>query len=87
MGPIRKDFTGIWSRTKAKTNNKRLKNGAGRGKSDGPWPTVRRNRTRLHPTLGDQGHRFQTFRILSHQYNCLISYMLRHICSNTYMVI
>ena len=78
MGPIKKDFTGIWSRRKAKTNNKMLKNGASR-KSDGPWAPGWRSRTRLHPKLRDQGHKFQIFRILSHQYNCLISYMLKYI--------
>lgn len=36
MSPIRKDFIGIWSRAKAKTNHKKLKNGDGRKKSDGP---------------------------------------------------
>ena len=64
MGPM-KDFIGIWSRMKAKTNNKMLKNGAS-SKSDGPWTPGWRNRTRLHPKLRDQGHKFQIFRILSH---------------------
>ena len=50
MGPIKKDFIGIWSRMKAKTNNEVPKNGAS-SKSDGPWALGWKNRTRLHPKL------------------------------------
>ena len=40
---------------------KKLKNGAGRSKSNGSQPTGWRIRTRLCPDLGDEGHRLRVF--------------------------